>query len=250
VKSGRAAAAKAPGLHWLKGSIWMIALRWSVRLTSVVNMIFLVRLLAPADFGIVTMALIFVGLLEILNMAGQQMALIRLPAPTREHYDTAWTLYVIIGLAVGAAIAALAPLTRFYFSDPRVVPVMQCMALRSVVGGFENIGTVDFRRDLQFQKAFLYNYFPKLISFVVVVPSALVLRNYWALVIGMLASEFAQVVLSYSMHPYRPRFSLKKVGDIMSFSFWALSRLVAGYASLQVDQAAVGGVSGVAAMGR
>jgi hypothetical protein len=31
VKSSRAAAAKAPGKHLLKGSIWMIALRWAVR---------------------------------------------------------------------------------------------------------------------------------------------------------------------------------------------------------------------------
>lgn len=250
MNSRRAAAAKAPGLHLLKGSIWMIALRWSMRLTGVVSTVFLARLLSPSDFGIVTMALIFVGLMEILNMGGQQLALIRLSEPTREHYDTAWTLYVIIGFAVGLVIVALAPVTRLYFSDPRVVPVMQCMALRSVIGGFENIGTVDFRRDLQFHRAFLYNYFPKLISLFVAVPLAAVLRNYWALVIAMLASELSQVALSYVMHPYRPRFSLAKVGDILSFSIWTLFRLIGGYANLQVDQAAVGGVSGVAAMGR
>jgi O-antigen/teichoic acid export membrane protein len=124
------------------------------------------------------------------------------------------------------------------------------MALRSAIGGFENIGIVDFRRDLQFHRAFQYSYFPKIVSFVVVVSMAAVLRNYWALVMGMLASEFSQVALSYIMHPYRPRFSLKKIDDILSFSFWTLSRLIAGYANLQVDQAAVGGVSGVAAMGR
>jgi O-antigen/teichoic acid export membrane protein len=250
VKSGRAAAAEAPGRHLLKGSVWMLALRWAVRLTGVVSTVFLARLLTPADFGIVTMALIFVGLMETLNMGGQQLALIRLSAPTREHYDTAWTLYVIMGFAIGAAIAALAPLTRLYFSDPRVVPVMQCMALRSVIGGFENIGTVDFRRDLQFQRAFLYNYFPKLVSLLVVVPLAAVLRNYWALVAAMLASELSQIALSYAMHPYRPRLSLERVGDILSFSFWTLFRFFGQYANLQVDQAAVGGVSGVAAMGR
>jgi O-antigen/teichoic acid export membrane protein len=250
VKSSRAAAAKAPGRHLLKGSIWMIALRWSMRLTGVVSTMVLARLLTPADFGIVTMALIFVGLMESLNMGGQQLALIRLAAPAREHYDTAWTLYVIMGFVVGAAIATLAPLTRLYFSDPRVVPVMQWLALRSVIGGFENIGTVDFRRDLQFQRSFLYSCFPKLVSLVVVVPFAVFLRSYWALVIAMLASELSQIVLSYIMHPYRPRFSLARVDDILSFSFWALFRLIGQYANTQVDQAAVGGVSGVAAMGR
>lgn len=250
MKSSRAAAAKAPGRHLLKGSIWMIAWRWAVRLIGVISTMLLARLLTPVDFGIVTMALIFVGLMEALNMGGQQLALIRLPAPTRAHYDTAWTLYVIMGFAIGAAIAALAPLTRLYFSDPRVVPVMQCMALRSVIGGFENIGTVDFRRDLQFRRSFLYNCAPKLVSLLVVVPLAIVLRSYWALVMAMLASEFAQIVLSYIMHPYRPRLSLEKFNEIFSFSFWTLSGLFGQYANTQVDLAAVGGVSGVAAMGR
>jgi lipopolysaccharide exporter len=248
--SNRAAAAHSPGRHMLLGSVWMIGLRWAIRLTGVVSTIFLARLLTPSDFGVVAMAMIFVGMLELLNQTGQRLAIIRHPEPTRAHYDTAWTLSVMVGLAIAVTIEGLAPVTRFYFHDPRVVPVMQCLAFRAATSGFENIGTVDFRRDLQFNRFFIYNMLPKLISFVVTLAFAVALRNYWALVIGMLSFQAALIVLSYAMHPYRPRFSLARVDEIWSFSFWTLFKFIGNYLNLQVDQIAIGGISGAPAMGR
>ncbi len=248
--SNRNAAGASPERHMLRGSIWMIALRWAIRLTGAVSTIFLARLLAPSDFGIVAMARIFVGLLEILNQTGQKLAIIRNPDPTREDYDTAWTLSVMVGLCIAVAIVALAPLTRLYFADPRVVPVMQCLALRAAMSGFENIGTVNFRRDLQFDRFFVYNVLPKLINFVITVAAAVLLRNYWALVIGMLSYQVVLNVLSYVMHPYRPSFSLAKVGEIWSFSFWTLFKMIGNYLNAQVDDFAVGGIAGAAGMGR
>ncbi len=234
----------------LRGSVWMIALRWTIRLTGLISTIILARLLIPADFGIVAMAMVVVGMLELLNQTGQKLAIIRHEEPTREHYDTAWTLSVILGLLIGAAIVLVAPFTSFYFHEPRAVPVMQFLALRAVIGGFENIGTVDFRRDLRFDRFFRYNMYPKLISFFVTITLALIWRNYWALVAGIITSQLALNISSYVMHPYRPRFSLAKIGEIWSFSGWTLFRTIGIYLNAQIDQVAVGGVFGATIMGR
>lgn len=238
------------GGHVLYGSFWIVAMRWAIRLTGVVSTIILARLLAPSDFGIVAIAMIFVGILEILNQTGQKLAIVRHPNPTREHYDTCWTLSIFLGLAIAATIVALAPLTKLYFHDARVVPVMQCLALRSAIGGFENIGAMDFRRDLQFDRFFLYNLYPRLISFVVTIPLAFLLRSYWALVAGMISLVIVTNVLSYVMQPYRPRLSLAKFGEVWSFSYWTLLRTIGWYLNFQVDQFAIGGISGAASMGR
>jgi O-antigen/teichoic acid export membrane protein len=232
------------------GSVWMIGLRWSIRLTGVISTVILARLLSPADFGIVAMAMLVVGMLEILNQTGQKLAIIRHASPTREHYDTAWTISVITGLAIGATIFAIAPLTSIYFHEPRAVPVMQCLALRSVIAGFENIGTTNFRRDLKFDKFFLYNMYPKVFSFVVTISLAIIWRNYWALVAGILSSQLVMNVISYLMHSYRPRFSLAKIGEIWSFSGWTLFRTIGNFLNFQIDQLIVGGIFGASAMGR
>jgi lipopolysaccharide exporter len=249
LNGGRASPRGDDG-QMLRGSVWMIALRWAIRLTGLVSTIILARLLAPADFGIVAMAMVVVGMLELLNQTGQKLAIIRHENPTNEHYDTAWTLSVMLGVLIGAAIVVLAPFTSFYFHEPRAVPVMQFLALRAVIGGFENIGTVDFRRDLRFDRFFRYNMYPKLISFCVTITLAFLWRNQWALVAGIITSQLALVVSSFAMHPYRPRLSLAKIGEIWSFSGWTLFRTVGIYLNSQIDQVAVGGVFGAAIMGR
>jgi len=234
----------------LRGSAWMIALRWAIRLTGLVSTIVLARLLTPKDFGVVAIAMIVVGMFEMLSATGQGVALIRHSKPTREHYDTAWTISLVIGICIGAAIFLVAPLTNLYFHDERTVLVMQCLALRAVLSACENIGTIDFRRDLMFNRFFLYNFCAKILSFSVTITLAIVLRDYWALVAGILCGQLARTVLSYVMHPYRPRISFAKVSEIWSFSIWVFIRSIGGYFVNQVDAIAVGGATGTSSMGR
>ena len=76
----------------------------------------LARLLTPADFGIVTIAMIILGTVEIFTQTGQHLAIIRHPNPPREHYDTAWTIFImlystlaLINLSMRAADSNLFP---------------------------------------------------------------------------------------------------------------------------------------------
>jgi len=228
----------------------MVTLRWAMRLTGVVSTVILARLLTPADFGIVAMAMIVVGMLEMLGQTGQAAAIIRHTSPGREIYDAAWTISVLSGFVIAVAIVAIAPLTKAYFHEPRAVLVVQCLAVRAFLGGLENVGMVDFSRNLRFGGVFQYNIYTKLFSFCVTVTLAFVLRNYWALVAGILSAQVMRTILSYVLHPYRPRLSFVKIHEISSFSFWTLVRSSGSYLTGRVDQIAVGGVAGTSAMGR
>jgi O-antigen/teichoic acid export membrane protein len=238
------------GFHMLRGSAWMIALRWAMRLIGVISTIILARLLTPRDFGIVAVAMILVGLFEMLNLTGQGLAIVRHEAPTREHYDSAWTVSVLIGIGIAISILIVAPFTKIYFHEPKSIIVMQCLALRAFLGGLENIGTVDFTRDLRFDRFFIYNVGTKILQFSLTVVLAFVLKNYWALVAGILVGQLSRTILSYVMSPFRPRLSFAKTTEIWGFSIWTFARSVAGYLQTQVDNIAIGGIGGAALMGR
>ena len=250
MSEGTAPAAVGPGTHMLRGSAWMIALRGAIRLTGLVSTIILARILTPNDFGVVAIAMVVVEMFEMLSYTGQGAAIVRHRDPTCQHYDTAWSINVMIGFGIGIAIFLVAPLSSFYFHDERSVIVMQCLALRPIMSGFENTGMIDFRRDLQFNRVFGYNLYAKLFSFIVTITLAVVLRNYWALVAGILCGQFARTVLSYVMHRYRPRLSFAKMSEIWSFSIWTFIRFMGGYFESQVDVIAVGGATGANSMGR
>ena len=178
------------------GSIWMIGLRWSMRLLGFVSTIILARLLTPDDFGLIAMSVLATGFVLALTEAGAAQALIRHPDPQRVHYDTAWTINVLLGLVAGVVIALLAPLAALYFDDGRITGVLLVTALSTAIAGFSNIGTADFRRDFRFGRQFLLQFWPRIAGFIVTVTIAVAWRSYWALILGWLAGSIAQLVVS------------------------------------------------------
>src|SRR5262245_39972073 len=130
----------------------MVAMRWTIRLIGLVNTVILARVLTPGDFGLVAMATVAIGLLDAVTTVNVELPLIRNRAIGRPHYDSAWTLQVLSGLVKSGLYFAVAPLLVKYYGDPRVGTVVCIIALRPAIESFENIGQVDFRRDLQFDK--------------------------------------------------------------------------------------------------
>ena len=227
----------------------MIAARWAMRLIGFVSTMILARLLAPEDFGLIAMALIAYGLLETISYAGVDLALMRPGNDTREHYDTAWTIQVLQGLFIAVCLVLAAPSVAQYFGEPRTKEVIWWVAARAPIEALQNIGIVAFRKELDFAKEFRFTLIGKLLGFVAVVGAALVLRNYWALVFGSLFASVLTVGLSYRMHPYRPRLSMARVGEIWTFSQWLVISRVGSYLNRRCDEFVVGGYAGTTAMG-
>ncbi len=204
-----------------KGAGWVIGWRMVTRILGLVSTLFLVRLLLPADFGLVTLAMSFAQAIDQLSSLGVEEAVIRERQPTRELYDSAFTINVIRGICTTAIVAAASwPVARF-FGDMRLFPVMLVIAAGSLVSSFENIGIVDFRREIAFEKEFVLMSVPRLISIVTAIGLAFLFRSYWALVCAIFSSIVIRVAMGYAMHPYRPWFRLRAWRQIAGFSFWS-----------------------------
>ena len=153
----------------------------------------LARLLVPADFGLVAMATALSGALAAMSEFGFAVALIQNQTADRRYYDTAWTLGLIRGLLVAGALAACADPLATMFADQRLEPILHVLAVGLVITSFENIAVVDFRKDLQFHREFYYRALAKIASFAFTVSLAVLLRNYWALVSGIVVGQLAGV---------------------------------------------------------
>jgi len=232
-----------------RAALWMVSFKLLERGLGLISTLILARLLLPKDFGIVAMATSIVALLEIFSSFGMDAVLIQRQDTDRDHFDTAWTLNVLSGCAVAAVIALLALPASYFYREPRLVAVLCVLALTSVVGASENVGVVQFRRQLRFDREFRYLLTKKLVAFAVTVPLALLLRSYWALVLGIFAGRLGGVVYSYLIQPFRPRFSLRAAPEMLHFSKWLM--IQNGLMFLR-DRAAsffIGRLAGPAALG-
>lgn len=202
------------------GVVWTTLTRFGIKSIGLISTLILARLLVPQDFGLVAMATSLMAALELTTAFSFDVALIRDRNAEVTHYNTVWTLNILFASFVAVALLVLAGATANFYSEPRLETVIYVLAAAAFVRGFENIGVVDFRKELNFQKDFRLRMAQKIISFAVAIPLAFALRTYWALIAGMLASNVALVVLSYVMHPFRPRLSLDARKELFGFSKW------------------------------
>jgi O-antigen/teichoic acid export membrane protein len=190
-----------------------------------------------------------IALLELFSAFGLDSVLIQERAATDAHFNTAWTMNVLAACVVGLLLVALAVPASVFYHEPRLVPVICIFALASAVQGFENIGVVLFRKDLQFDREFRYLLAKKLMGFLVTVPLAFWLRDFWALVYGMLVSRFAIVAWSYAVHPFRPRFALGHAAQMMHFSKWLVLQNALTFLRERAASFVIGRFAGPAALG-
>lgn len=233
----------------LKGAFLTVAMRWVDRLIALVNSFILARLLMPEDFGITSMALLSIGLADMLLNLGVHVALIQNRNATQAHYNSAWTLRLIQTTLATIGLILISPLIAGYFHEPRVQPVLQAMAFLPMLNGFQNIGVIAFQKHMQFGAEFRFLFYRRIAGFVLTTLLAWLLRSYWALVIGALVGTIAGVVLSYLMHPMRPRLSLEKFKEIFAVSQWMLFCNVGNYFQLNLHKVLVGHWSPATTMG-
>lgn len=204
------------------GAVWMMVAKLFDQGLGLVSTLVLARLLVPSDFGLIAMATAALAALELLTAFSFDMALIQNQKAERVHYDTVWTFNVCFGAIVSVALLALAIPAAAFYSEPRLELVMVFLAVGVLIEGFENVGIVDFRKELQFHREFVFLLLKRVASVSAGIILALIFKSYWALVGGILAGRLAGLGLSYVMHPYRPRLSLAARGELLHFSKWLL----------------------------
>ena len=231
------------------GAAWMVLLRLADRGLGVISTMFLARLLVPADFGLVAMAMTVFAVLEIMGTFSFDMALIQRDDAERRHYDTAWTFNALYGLVSAAVLVAVASGAATLYREPRLTPILYVLALCALIQGFENIGIVAFQKDLELHKEFRFRMIKRLSAFFVTLILAFWLRSYWALVLGILFSRAVGVWVSFMVHPYRPRASLAAARELLGFSKWMVYNNVLVFLVNRGTDFVIGKVVGPAALG-
>jgi lipopolysaccharide exporter len=232
-----------------RGAGWVVCWRFATRLLGTISTLLLVRLLLPGDFGLVALGTTFSQALDGLAEIGVGNALIREPSIDRTMYDTGFTLALIRGIASSVLIAACAgPVARF-FGDPRLAGVLLALAVATLISAVENIGVIDFQRDLAFDREFSLLLAPRILGIVACVTTAYVWRSYWALVVGILTTRLARLICTYLMHDYRPRLSLRALPRLVGFSFWSWMLAWVSLIRDRIDNFVIGRLLGAADVG-
>lgn len=233
------------------GGVWTFLQKAATRAVGLLKVVVLARLLAPEDFGLFGIALLTQATLDILLRFGVDEALIQRADDTGDLLDAAWTVKVVKAVVVAACLLVTAPQVAAFFDAPGATPLIRVLSAVVLMEGLENIGVVHFRRDLEFRKDFVLEFTSTTVNALVAVSLAVVLGSVWALMAGIAAGAAGRLVLSYALHPHRPRLDTnrRKMGELWGFGKWLFGSSTLAFASTQVDDVLIGRWLGAGSLG-
>ncbi len=233
-----------------RGAVWVGALNLGMRSLSFFSVLILSRLLSPDDFGVTALAAVVIGLIDAGTQFGLGPSVVHRKDPTRDFYDTVWTLQILRGLVMGAIIALIAYPVAVYTDETRLVSVFLVLSGVVIVAGLPSAYLYRLQKEMNFRLEFIYRLTIAVTSFAAAVGLALWLRNYWALVLTQCVSASLGVVLSYCLFPIRHRLTFRFLKDVFNFSKWIIWHESFSYLTRRVDILILGGTSQSGDVGR
>lgn len=232
-----------------KGVAWLGAAKVIINLLALFSTLILARLLTPEDFGLFSLALTLFTIISSLTDLSMANALIHHKNPTDEHFNTAWTLNFTRSAIVALLFCIAAPITASIYHEPKLTSVMVLLAVSILLAGLNNPKIVLMTRDLIFWQEFALTVSQKLVGFIVGVTIALIYKSYWALVGGMVTSQFVGVVISYIIIPFKPKLSFAHSKELWSFSAWLSLGQIFNTLNWKMDHLLIGSYLGVKPLG-
>ena len=117
-----------PKAALIRGAAWHVAMRWAIRGIGLISTAVMARLLMPADYGVIGMSMLVVGIIQTFLDFSVGTALLRKGEVSRDEVDSAWSLGLIQGALVSLLMLVMAPFAALYFQEPRVQPVLWVFA--------------------------------------------------------------------------------------------------------------------------
>lgn len=236
----------------VRGLPWAVLTYAGSRTTSLVTMVVLARLLAPADFGLLALASLTVALSAFLSSLGLGGALVVRQDIDKHAQGTVLTLMLLTGALFAAGLAAASPLVADLFGEPELAEILAVFAAIILFsGGINPFYEAVMQRELEFRGRFLAQIIQSIVNALVAISLAALGAGVWSLVAGQIAATAIYGVALVWLAPYRvrPRFDARVASDVLRTSRGFLVQWGAGFVSQNADYVVVGRALGARALG-
>jgi O-antigen/teichoic acid export membrane protein len=230
--------------------IWRGLAEGAEKVIFLARLFILARLLAPEDFGLLAIGMVALTLTLRLTDFGVVASLIQSPETGKRHLDTAWTINVLRGVGIATLLLVAAPWIADAFGEPRATDIIRALALTALLQAAASIQVAKLNRELRFRGLAAIRLSGAIVNTAVAIALAPSL-GVWAMVWGAIAGEFAFMVVSYLVAPYRPRFSFsdKSAKGIARFGRWIFLIGIISVATDSMMRWIIGNRLGVAELG-
>jgi O-antigen/teichoic acid export membrane protein len=182
--------------------------------------IYLARVLAVDDYGLVGMLAIFSGLAAAIINSGFSVALINKKEATHQDYNAVFWFAFFAGLFLYILLFFSAPLIAHFFRRPELINISRILFLNFLLMGIGFVPYTVMIKQLMIKQQAMIDIASALVSSTIGIILAINGFAYWALVIQYVVLMFLGTALRCVVSPYRPTFNIDftPLKSMVSFS--------------------------------
>lgn len=212
---------------------WSLITEIFAKLISPFTNMVLARLLVPEAFGAVATITMIITFADVFTDAGFQKYIVQHEFKDDDDFDLSvnvafWSNFILSSIIVLAIFIFRKPLA-IMVGSPELDVGIAVSSVAILLHAFSSIQMAVYRRNFDFKTLFFVRIFLTATPVVVTIPMAILLRNFWALIIGTLAMNTVQAVILTlrSKWKIKFRYSFKKFKEMFSFTIWSLFESIA-----------------------
>jgi O-antigen/teichoic acid export membrane protein len=214
--------------------------------------ILLARMLPAADFGILALAMVVIGLATVVSDLGLAPAIVQRDVLTVRLLRVAFTASLLFGGVLACILFLLAPALAALTRSAALTPVLRVLSLLFIFAGAGANGRAILQRKLDFHAQFKIDVTSYVIGYALVaVGCALCGLGVWSLVFGSLMQNLLSSWLSLTSArvPLRPLLSSVELRELLGFGSGVSIARIVSYAGRNGDNFLVGRLLGVTLLG-
>ncbi len=214
----------------------------------------LAKLLFPSEFGIVGMATVFTGFVQVLNDLGVGAALVQRKeeALRKEHYHTAfWTgviwsvaLFLIMSFGVGPGAA-------IFYHKPILQTIIPVLSIGILVSPVNLVHKAQLTKQMNFKKLAFIDYTSNIVVGIIALVMAFKGAGVWALVFNSVGNVFFAMPLFFNATKWKPAFIMEKQAfkDVFGFGVYTTGSNILAYLYNNLDYLLIGKLLGATPLG-
>ena len=188
---------------------------------SFIRSVLLARWLLPEHFGIATLAILLVGLMQRFHGIGLHTAIIHFQDDSEDLRRTFFTLHIIVSVLQTVLLLVIAQALPYVYPDmPALKEVVIVIAIITFIGGLNDIQWTLASKNLQF-KTLVFIDVVAVVAMTVVAPAAAWFGwGVWALVAELGSAVIVESFLYWGpFRQWRPRFGWDRKTTDLFFRF-------------------------------
>ena len=202
-----------------KGLFWGAMSSGMTQVLNLVFGIFLARLLAPSEYGIVGVLTIFSAVAGAIQSGGFGAGLINIKRPTNNDYNSVFWLNISVSLTLYIMLFLCAPLIASFFKQPCLVLVSRVVFLSLPISAVALVSGTYLAKNMMNRELAIISVMALVISGITGVSLAFMGFSYWSLVWQQLAYVIVSDIGRFYFAPWRPSLHIDFTPVKKMFSF-------------------------------